>query len=305
MKRYILKRLIQSIVCLIGITIIVFSLARLSGDPVQLMASPESTKEDLEQIRETLGLDKPLYVQYWKYISGVIRGDFGRSLRWNVSCLDLFLDRFPNTVQLAIAAMGLAVFIGLPVGVLSAFKVGRWFDSFGKAFALMGQGIPVFWLGIMLILIFSVSLKLLPTSGTGNWTNMVMPTVTLGWVFTAYIVRLSRSSMLDVLGSEYIKMARIMGSPEFIVVGKDALKNALPPILTMGALSFVHLLGGTVITETVFNWPGVGRLIVDAIFSRDFPLVQTCVLIISSMFIFTNLVVDILYAYLDPRIRYQ
>ena len=305
MKKYILKRIVQALICLIGVTTIVFFLSRITGDPVQLMASPESTIEDLEQLRITLGLDKPIYTQYLSYISGVVRGDFGQSLRWNVPCIDLFLERLPNTLQLATAGMVFSIFIGIPLGVLSAVKVGGWIDKFGKVFAFMGQGLPVFWLGIMLIWVFSITLKLLPTSGMGSWKHMLMPTLTLGWFTTASVLRLSRSSMLDVLDSEYIKMARIVGSPEYRVIGRDAFKNSFPPVLTMTAMNFVILLNGTVITETVFNWPGVGRLIVSAIFARDFPLVQTCVLIASGLFIFVNLLVDIAYAYLDPRIRYQ
>jgi peptide/nickel transport system permease protein len=304
-KKYILKRLLQSIICLFGVTVIVFSLSRISGDPVQLMASPESTEEDLEQLRVVLGLDRPLYIQYGTYIWGVVRGDFGRSLRWNVPCLDLFLERFPNTLKLASAGMAFAIFVGLPVGVWSAVKVGGWFDRFGKVFALMGQALPNFWLALMLILVFSVILGILPTSGMGGWKHMLMPTLTLGWYITASIVRLSRSSMLDVLDMEYIKMSRILGTPASRVIMRDAFKNALPPVLTMSTISFVFLLNGTVITETVFNWPGVGRLVVDAIFTRDFPVVQTCVLISSSLFIVANLLVDIAYSYLDPRIRYQ
>ncbi|MBW1854238.1 MAG: ABC transporter permease [Deltaproteobacteria bacterium] len=305
MKRYILKRLFQAIICLFGVSIIVFSLSHLTGDPAAIMASPDSTKEDIEQLRITLGLDRPLFTQYYSFISGVVKGDLGRSLRWNVPCLDLFLERFPNTLRLAIAAMAFSILIGLPIGVLSAVRVGRWFDTFGKVFALMGQALPSFWLGIMLILIFSVKLRLLPSSGMGGLKHMLMPTLTLGWYFMASVVRMTRSSMLDVLDSGYIKMAKIVGKPEYKVIGLDALKNAIPPILTMSALNFVILLNGTVVIEKVFNWPGVGRLLMDAVMSRDFPVVQACVLIASFLFIFVNLLVDIAYSYIDPRIRYQ
>ena len=256
-------------------------------------------------MRKTLGLDKPIYAQYWTFISKAVRGDFGKSLRWNRSNLGLFLERFPNTLLLATAAMLFSIFVGIPVGIISAIKMGRWFDNFGKGFAFLGQAMPVFWLGIMLILVFAVWLKVLPTSGVGGWKNLLMPAFTLGWYVTASLTRLSRSAMLDVIDSEYIKMARIMGVSEAAIVGKHALKNAFIPILTLGAVNFVMLLNGTVVTETVFNWPGIGRLVVDAINTRDFPLVQTCVLIASSMYIFANLFVDILYAYIDPRIRYQ
>jgi peptide/nickel transport system permease protein len=305
MKRYILKRIFQALICLVGVTIIIFFLTRLSGDPVLLMVAPEATKADIELMRKTLGLDRPLYEQYWTFISKAARGDFGKSLRWDRSNLGLFFERFPNTLLLATAAMLFSVFVGIPVGVISAVKMGRWFDNFGKGFAFLGQAMPVFWLGIMLILMLSVWLKILPTSGVGGWKNLVMPTFTLGWYVTASLTRLSRSAMLDVIDSDYIKMTRIMGVSEIAIIGKHALKNACIPILTLGVVNFVIMLNGTVIVEAVFNWPGIGRLVVDGINTRDFPLVQTCVLIASTMYIFANLLVDVLYAYLDPRIRYQ
>jgi peptide/nickel transport system permease protein len=304
MKRYIFNRVIQALVCIVIITIIVFSLTRISGDPVMLMVPPEATEEDVEKMREVLGLKEPIYVQYWRFISKAVKGDFGNSLRWNVPGIELFLDRFPNTLLLAISSMAFAVIIGIPVGIVSSVMVGKWFDNFGKIFALMGQALPVFWLGIMMMILLSVKLMLLPTSGMGTWKHLLMPTVTLGWYFTAALVRLTRSAMLDVLDAEHIKMARIMGVPGYMIVWKQALKNAFIPILTLGAVNFIFLLNGTVITETVFNWPGIGRLVVDAIFARDFPVVQMCVLIASCLYIFTNLLVDILYAYIDPRIRY-
>jgi peptide/nickel transport system permease protein len=305
MKKYIFSRVIQAIICVIGVSIIVFSLTRITGDPVLLMVPPEATNEDIEEMRQMLGLNKPIYIQYAKFVSDAIRGDFGQSIRWSIPCWELFKERFPNTLQLGFASMCIAVFIGIPVGILSAVTVGRWFDNFGKIFALMGQALPVFWLGIMLMLVFAVWLRLLPTSGMGGLKHILMPAVTLGWFFTAALTRLTRSAMLDVMDTEYIKMARIIGVSEAMVVWKQALKNAFIPILTLGALNFIILLNGTVITETVFNWPGVGRLVVDAIFQRDFPVVQMCLLISSSLFIFTNLFVDILYAYIDPRIRYD
>lgn len=305
MKSYILKRLVQAAICLIGVSIVIFFLTHISGDPVLLMVPPEATEKDIEEMRTFLGLNEPLYIQYGKFISRAVQGDFGQSIRWNRPTIELFLERFPNTLLLATAAMVFVVCIGIPVGVISAIKVGKWFDSIGKVFALLGQATPVFWVGIMFILIFAVQLKLLPTSGVGGWRNVIMPAITLGWFFTAALTRISRSAMLDVIDREYIKMERIMGISELRVIGKYALKNAFIPILTLGAVNFVILLNGAIVTEMVFNWPGVGRLIVDGIFTRDFPVVQTCVLIASSFYIFMNLFVDILYAYIDPRIRYQ
>lgn len=305
MKRYILRRIGQAIITVFGISIMVFFLTHLSGDPVALFAPQNATEADLDEIRIQHGLDKPVYVQYWRYIKGAVQGDFGSSLRWDRPAFDLFVERFPNTLKLALVGMTFAILMGLPTGLFSAVKMGKWFDNFGKLFAFLGQSIPSFWAATMLIIVLSVELKILPTSGMGNWKTYLMPAFTLGWYTTAAVVRLSRSSMLDVLDAEYIKMARIKGVPEFWVILKHAFKNAAAPVITLTALQFVVMMNGTLIIETIYNWPGIGRLVVDAIFARDYPIVQMCVLISSSLFVFTNLFVDILYAYIDPRIRYQ
>ena len=305
MVKYILRRIFQACICLLGISVIVFLLSHLSGDPALLMAPPEAKPEDIQALRVTLGLDKPLHVQFWMFISKAVQGDFGQSIRRGKPCLEVCLLRFPNTLLLGGAAMAFTLLVGIPTGILSAVKAGGWFDNFGKAFALAGQSMPVFWVGLMLMLLFSVILRWLPTSGMGSWQHLIMPAFALGWYFTAAITRLSRSAMLDILDSEYIKMARIKGVPEVLVILKHGFRNAMIPVVTLAALNIVTLLNGTVITETVFNWPGIGRLIVDSIFARDYPMVQTCVLIASGLFISTNLIVDILYAYIDPRIKYQ
>ena len=305
MKRYIVMRLFQAAITIVGISVIVFLLTHLSGDPVMLMAPQNATEEDLETIRRERGLDQPIHIQYIRYISGAIQLDFGESLRWKMPAIQMFWDRFPNTVKLAAVAMSFALLMGLPTGIYSAVNVGGKFDNFGKIFALLGQALPGFWVGVMLILIFAAKLKWLPTSGMGSWKNYLMPAFTMGWYTTAAMLRLSRSSMLDVMDSEYIKLARIKGVREFWVIMKHGFRNAMAPVVTVVALQFVVMLNGTMIIETIFNWPGLGRLIVDAIFARDYPVVQMCVMISSSMFVFTNLLVDILYAYIDPRIRYQ
>lgn len=305
MKRYIVRRLGQAVITIIGISMIVFLLTHLTGDPVALLAPQSATEEDLQKIRIDYGFDKPIYVQYWIYITGAIRGDFGVSIRGNIPAIKMFLDRFPNTLKLAVVSMIFAILVGVPSGIFSAVKVGRKFDSFGKVFALMGQALPGFWVGIMLIIIFSTHLKLLPTSGMGSWKHYIMPAFTLGWYTMAALTRLSRSAMLDVLDAEYIKMARIKGVAEFWVILKHAFKNAAAPVITLSALQFVVMMNGTMIIESVFTWPGLGRLIIESIFGRDYPVVQMCVLISSSFFVFANLIVDILYSYLDPRIRYQ
>jgi peptide/nickel transport system permease protein len=305
MKKYVFMRLIRAVITVLGVSIIVFLLVHLSGDPVALMLPPEATQEDHDRMSHLLGFDRPLYWQYWIFVSGAVQGDFGKSVRWGRPCIAIFMERFPNTLILAVASMMWALLIGLTVGIFSAVTVGRWFDNFGKILALLGQAVPVFWLGLMLMLLFSVKLRWLPTSGMGGLNHLVLPSLTLGALFAAAITRLTRSTMLDVMDSEYIKMARIKGVPEMFVVVKHAFKNAMIPVMTMAALNFIVLINGAVITETIFTWPGIGRLIVEAIFARDYPVVQTVLLIASSLFVFANLVVDILYAYIDPRIRYQ
>ena len=305
MQRYILKRVALALLCVIGVITIVFLLVRISGDPVACIMAPEASREDWEAARRTLGLDKPLYIQYGRFISGILRGDFGNSIKYDKPCLDIFIGKFPNTLLLGTVAMCFSIFIGIPFGILSAVKVGGRFDNFSKIFALLGQAMPVFWGGLMLILVFSVHLKLLPVAGIGSWRHVLMPAFTLGWFFTAALLRLSRSTMLDVLDSEYIKMARIKGVPETHVILKHAWKNASIPVISLAALNFVFLINGTVITEMIFAWPGVGRLVVDSIYARDFPMIQACALISSFMYVFANLVVDVIYAYIDPRIRYQ
>lgn len=304
MQGFILKRLVQSVVAIVGVTIVVFFLIRLSGDPVAAMMPPEASAKDYEVMRVKLGMDKPLYIQYWRFFSSIFHGDLGISLRYQQPCLIMFADKFPNTVLLSTSAMFIAVIIGVPMGIISAVRANSWIDNFGKIFALLGQAMPVFWLGLMLILVFAVSLHLLPVAGMGTWKNLVMPAFTLGWFSAASLLRMTRSSMLDVLDTEYIKLARIKGVGETAVVMKHALKNATIPIVTLGTINFVTLLTGTVITETIFAWPGVGRLVVESIGARDFPMIQASVLIFAFMFVFANLFLDVLYAYIDPRIRY-
>jgi peptide/nickel transport system permease protein len=306
MQRYILIRVMQGFICLIAITIITFSLIHISGgDPASLLLGPFATHADYLEIRAKLGLDQPFYVQYWNYIFRVVQGDLGESIQFTKPTLEVFADRFPATVQLAIVSTIWAIVIGVPIGIISAVKVGTWFDKFGKVFALLGQATPGFWLGIVSILIFSVILGWFPTSGMGGFNHLILPSITLGSYIIASFVRLTRSTMLDVLDSEYIKMARIKGVPEYLVITKHAFKNAMLPVLTMGAINFVYVLNGAVLTETIFNWPGVGRLVVSSVFARDFPMVQTCLLIGSCLFVIVNLLVDIIYCYVDPRIKYK
>lgn len=287
------------------VSLIVTLLSHLSGDPARLMLPERATQEDVERLRRALGLDQPIYVQYYRYMRGVLRGDFGTSLQYRLPNIELFLDRVPATLQLTAAAMALALAVSLPIGIISAARRNSWIDYIARFVAVIGQAIPFFWLGIVLILIFAVTLKVLPTSGRGGLKHLVLPSLTLSTYPLARITRLLRSSMLEVLGQDYMRTARGKGLAESRVIVGHALRNALLPVVTVVGLEFGNLLGGAVITETIFGWPGVGRLAIDAVSMRDYPLIQTIVLISALTFVLINLVMDILYTYLDPRIRYR
>lgn len=304
MQRYILARFGQAVLAIWALTVIIFLLTRLSGDPVVLLVPPDATPKQYQQMKADLGLDRALHIQYARFIGNIGSGDFGRSFRWGKPALAVFKERFPATVQLAVTAMAFAVFIGIPMGLLAAVKRGSFWDSLIRLLSVAGQSMPGFWLGLMLIMFFAVNLGWLPAGGRGGPETLIMPGITLAAYFVAAFARLTRSSMLDVLDTEYIKMARMKGVPEGLVVVKHGFKNAAIPIVTYGGMSIGALLAGTVITETVFAWPGIGRLVVDSILNRDFPVVQTVVLIVGSIYFVLNFLVDILYCYLDPRIRY-
>jgi peptide/nickel transport system permease protein len=305
MKRYIIKRLWLGLLTLIGVSMIIFIAVRLSGDPVLLLVAPDATDQEIEQMKVELGLDKPVPVQYVIFMKNSLKGDFGRSTRYRRPALELVLDRLPATIQLALLAFMVSITLGITIGVTSVTKSGSWFDFLGKAFAMMGQAMPEFWIGIMAMLVFSVQLGWLPTSGRGGIEHLILPSSTLGWFSAAAIMRLTRSSMLQVMGSEYIKTARLKGNPERIVVWRHALRNALIPIVAMGGMQLGRLLGGAVIVETIFGWPGLGQLILEAISTRDYSVVQTGVFITSTIFILLNLTVDLTYGIIDPRIRYE
>jgi peptide/nickel transport system permease protein len=305
MQKYILGRVVQVIICIWGITLIVFILGRLSGDPALLYAPPDATAQDIKKIRTDLGLNKSVITQYWVFLSKAVQGDLGYSFKWRESSISLVLSRIPATIQLASAALLITLIIALPIGILSAVKRGSILDTFGRIFALLGQSMPTFWAGIMLMLVFSVTFRILPTSGRGGLKHLVLPALALGWYPSAAIMRLTRSGMLDVLDSEYIKMAKAKGIPHTVVVFKHALKNASIPVVTLLGLQVAQLFSGAVIIETIFGWPGMGRLVIQAISTGDYPVVQAGVLLTSITLIVTNLLVDILYVYLDPRIKYD
>jgi ABC-type dipeptide/oligopeptide/nickel transport system permease component len=305
MQRYILRRFFQSIVALIVLSMVIFLMSRLTGDPVLLMLPDDATQADIEQLRDALGLNRPLPVQYWAFISKAVRGDFGRSIKGQMPVMDMIAERLPNSIKLAAVALCIAVLLAFPLGVLAAVKRGTALDKFANIVAILGQSLPQFWVGIVLIQIFAVRLRWLPVAGVGSLAHYVLPAFTLGWFVVAGMMRLLRSSMLDVMGSEFVKMARIKGMPERRVIWKHALRNAFIPVLTFGAIYLAILVTGAILVETVFAWPGVGQLIYQGIVFRDFPVVQAVVLLTACIVIAVNLLVDILYAYVDPRIRYS
>jgi ABC-type dipeptide/oligopeptide/nickel transport system permease component len=305
MKRFILRRLGYSLVSLILLSIIIFFFVRVTGDPAVLLVEPGASQADLDAIRHQFGLDRSLPVQYWDFMSHLVRGDFGQSFYYRTPVLELYLSRLPNSLILAVAAMAFSLLIGIPTGIIAAVRVNRWWDSAGKVFALLGLSLPSFWIGLVMILFFSVYLGWLPSSGSGTPLHIIMPAFALGWYFAAAHMRLTRSSMLDVLGSEYVKLARLKGLPEALVIAKHAFKNALIPVLTLAGINLVIMVNVAVVVETVFAWPGVGRLLYEGIAFRDFPVVQATVIINGAMVVIASLLVDVCYAVIDPRIRYE
>lgn len=306
MQRFIGIRVLQSLLAIFVMSVIVFGLARMSGDPLDVMLPIEAMPEDYERLSKHWGLDQPLTTQYGIFIKKAIQGDFGESLKYQgKSAMGLVKERLPATLELAGAALIISALIALPIGVLAAVAKGTAWDAAAKVIALLGQSLPAFWLGIMLMWVFAVTLDWLPSSGRGGIQHMILPAIALGWFQVAAIMRLVRSSMLEVLDSEFVKLARVKGIPEWKVIWKHCLRNAGVAPLTFFAIIAGSLLTGSVVIETVFTWPGVGLLVVDAVRSRDFQVVQAVVIIFAGIFILCNLLVDILYAYLDPRIRYQ
>ena len=305
MKRFIVKRLGYAVLSLLLLSLTIFLLVRLTGDPSVLLVEPGASKEDLAAIRVQLGLDRPIWVQYGQFMSGLARGDLGHSFYYRTPVLELYLSRLPHSLMLAAAAMAFSLLVGIPSGILAAVRVNQWWDSAGKIFALLGLSLPSFWVGLVMILFFSVYLGWLPSSGSGTVLHVIMPAFALGWYFAAAHMRLTRSAMLEVLGSEYVKLARLKGLPEALVIGKHAFKNALIPVLTLAGINLVIMVNVAVVVETVFAWPGVGRLLYEGISFRDFPVVQATVLIGGAMIVIVNFFVDVLYAVIDPRIRYE
>ena len=307
MSGYLTKRFIHSIIIVFGISIAVFVISRLTGDPVSLMVDFDTPMEDREIMRKELGLDKSVTVQYLIFLKGAIKGDFGISIRHDEPAIDLVFQRIPATLKLLIITIFWAIVIAIPIGIISAMNRNSFFDLVGMAVSFLGQSIPSFWLGILLIMIIGVRFRLLPISGYGggDLANVIMPAITLGAFEMASFARITRSSMLAVLDMDYIQTARAKGLGELFIVIKHALKNALIPIVTIMGLHVAHLMGGAVITEQIFAYPGVGWLAIQSIYNRDFPVVQAIVMVVSVGVVATNFLIDIIYTFIDPRIRYD
>jgi len=305
MCSYILKRLAEAVIVCIGISLITFLLLHVAGDPVTLLLSIEAKAEDAKILRQSLGLDRPLYVQYWIFLEGLARLDFGQSLFMREPALALVLDRFPATLELTLAGMLVAILISIPLGVIAAVRRYSLLDNLCTVFAVSGQAMPIFWLGLILIILLSVQLHLLPASGRGTVWHLLMPALTLGASLAPITMRMTRSKMLDILSQEYVRTARAKGLRENLVLFKHAFLNACIPIVTILGLQFGRLLGGAIVTETVFAWPGLGSLAVSAIRNFDYPLAQAAILMMAMIVVLVNLGVDIAVGYLDPRIRFD
>jgi peptide/nickel transport system permease protein len=305
MKTFLFRRILQAIAIVFGVTLVTFLFLHLTGDPVGMMLPADASREEIQRVVKLLGFDQPIYIQFIRFMAGAVRGNFGNSIRQDEPALGLVLERVPATLELTLAAMVIAVLIAFPAGIISASRRGGWIDQGAMLFALIGQSVPNFWLGIMLILVFSVSLGWLPPFGRGGIANLILPAITLSMYSMARTARLIRSGMIEVLSQDYIRTAYAKGVAKSTVLWRHALRNALVSTVTVLGLDLAHLLGGAIITETIFAWPGVGRLTISAIFARDYPVVQAAVFLVAVGYTGINLLVDILYGYLNPKVRFQ
>ena len=303
MRRYITRQLVQLVVVIIGISLLAFSILHVIGDPVLLLLPQNAGKEEYERYHKILGLDQPVYVQYWKFVSRAVVGDFGKSWYTSTPAFTLVLERMPPTLYLTFAGLAAAMLIALPLGILAALKRHSFVDTLCTMLAVAGQAMPIFWLGIMLIIVFAVRLKALPASGYGTWQHFLMPAFSLGTFLAPITMRLVRSGVIEVMNMEYIKTARAKGVAERMVVIKHAFRNACIPVITVVGLQFGQLLGGAIVTETVFAWPGVATLTVESIRNQDFPVVQCAVVLLALVIVTVNLIVDVIVGLIDPRIR--
>ena len=305
MRRYALKRVLLGILTIFGVSVIVFVIARLSGDVARLYVPTSATAEDLQVVRVRLGLDKPIPVQYFIFVKDALRGDFGTSFAYQRPAMEIVLNRLPVTLQLGLSSFVIGNVLGIALGILTALYRSKWVQWVGQSFALLGLAVPPFWLAVMLMLIFAVELRWLPTSGMGSVKHMILPVLSLSWFSLTFVMRVTRTSLMDTLDSEYVKFARIKGNPEWVVIIKHALRNALIPVVMLMGMQLAMLLGGSVFIENVFRWPGVGSLLVNSIDGRDYPLIQAITLLTSAALVLIMLIVDILFVYLDPRIKYE
>ena len=303
MRRYITRQLVQLVVVIIGISLLAFSILHVIGDPVLLLLPQNAGKEEYERYHKILGLDQPVYIQYWKFVSRAVVGDFGKSWYTSTPAFSLVLERMPPTLYLTFAGLAAAMLIALPLGILAALKRHSFVDTLCTMLAVAGQAMPIFWLGIMLIIVFALRLKALPASGYGTWQHFLMPAFSLGTFLAPITMRLVRSGVIEVMNMEYIKTARAKGVAERMVVIKHAFRNACIPVITVVGLQFGQLLGGAIVTETVFAWPGVATLTVESIRNQDFPVVQCAVVLLALVIVTVNLIVDIIVGLIDPRIR--
>jgi peptide/nickel transport system permease protein len=305
MRRYILNRLLLGLITLIGVSIIIFAASRATGDVTYLLAPQTATEEELQEIRHMYGLDQPIPVQYYIFVKNALHGDFGNSISFSRPTMEIILSRLPATLELGLLAFLLGNLIGVLFGIISATKRNSWTDWSGKIFALLGQAMPNFWVAVMLVMIFAVKLGWLPTSGIGGIRHLILPVIALSWFQMSFSMRLIRSSLLDVMDSEYVKLARIKGNPERVVIWKHALRNSLIPVVSMAGMGLAFTIGGSVFIETIFRWPGIGILMYQSILSRDYPLIQAITMITATFIILINLLVDLIYVVIDPRIKYE
>lgn len=321
MRKYVLLRALYSVVTLWLLVTIIFGLVRLTGDPVAMKAEAGADAAYVAQIRHNWGLDQPLHWQYLGFVGRLLRADFGHSFEKSLPVRDIYFERLPNSLKLGFAAFAISILLGVPLGMLTALKVNSWWDNAGKMVALLGLSMPGFFVGLVLIIVFGIHLRWLPVLGKGastffwsdpstwvpfwfrDWAHLAMPAFALGWYFSGAMLRITRSGMLDVLGSDYIKLVRLKGVPERMVVAKHALKNSMIPVLTFAGLNLLIMVNVAVVIEVIFNWPGVGQLLYDALSNRDFPMVQGVVLMSGLMIVVLNFTIDVLYGYVDPRIR--
>ena len=303
--RFFLRRFVYAIISLAILALTVLAFSRIGGDPVAMLLEPGASQADIDALRQQFGLDRPFWVQYFLFIRNAVTGDLGSSIYFGQPVIELYLSRLPASLMLAGAAFAWSVLLGVTVGVTSAARPGGVLDRVGSLVALIGMSMPGFWLGMLLIMFFSVYLRWLPSSGIGGWRHIIMPAISLGWYFAASHMRLTRSAMLESLQSDYVRLARLKGMPEWRVILRHALPGALIPVVTLAAINFVLMVNAAVVIETIYAWPGIGRLLYEAISFRDIPVIQVVVLLSGAMIILLNLATDLLYVAIDPRIRHE